>query len=136
MSTYNALGSAIYSKLTGGTALTALLSGTGAVYLDQAPDNGTLPYVIYNLMAGGPSNIYPHDLRSLVYQVRGYSGTQLAAGNIDKQCSLLLHKQALTVTGYTNIWTVRETDIVLNENTPSGEIIYSAGALYRINLDV
>ena len=136
MSTSNAVNAGMYSKLAAGTALTALLAGTTSIYYLQAPSNATLPYVVFNQQAGGPDNDSPIDDRSLVYYVRGYAVTPALAGSIDAQCSALLHRQSLTVSGYTNFWLARETDLQLVETPPTGEEIYSAGATYRIRLTV
>lgn len=134
MSVSLALGSAIYSKLTGSSNLTGLLAGTGAVYRMQAPEAAALPFVVFGLQAGGPENITASDLRDEVYNVQAYARTPALAGSIDAQVSSLLHHGSLTVSGYTNIWCGRETDLEYTESEPTGAIIYHAGALYRIRL--
>lgn len=126
---------AIYNKLTQGAELIALLAGNTSVYHLQAPTSAKLPYVIFNLQGGGAENINRSDMRNLVYFVRGYADTALKAGNIDAQICLLLHNKSLTVTGYTNYWIARETDLAIVENPPNNKPIYMAGGLYRIRLD-
>src|SRR5512139_149109 len=135
MSVTNALNTAIYTKLTGATALTSLLSGTASIYYLQAPDHGTLPYCVWNYMAGGPVNDYPHDSRDEIVFVRGYATIAALAGTIDAQISTLLHRGTLTVSGYTNWWIARETETALIENAPDGTRVYMAGAQYRVRLD-
>ena len=135
MSVYNVLNAAIYSKLTGGTALTAILSGgTASIYGKQATDGAALPYVVFSPVAGGPLNICPADMRDMVYFVRGYSLSDAGAGSIDAQISSLLHGGSLSVSGYTNYNIVREQDFSMIENLPSGQKVYMAGANYRISL--
>lgn len=135
MSVSNVINASIWSTLTAGTALIASLGGTAIYHLEKT-DNATYPLVIYNIQTGSPLNQNPSDLRDVLVQVRAYSTDSAAqAGTIDAQCSTLLHKQTLSVTGYTNYKTVRETDIELVETLPSGAKIYSEGALYRISLD-
>lgn len=134
MSTYNALNAGIYSKLSGGTALTALLASGSAIYYQQAPDYAALPYVVFNQQGGGPDNRTDHDTRSLVYYVRGYAGTPAVAGSVDAQLSALLHRAALTVTGWTNFWLAREEDLATVQVLPNNDRIYSAGATYRVRL--
>lgn len=137
MSINNLLASAIYSKLTAGTILGAGVN----VYRNQANEGAVLPYVVFSLNAGGPLNINPSDLRDEVVFVRAYAstaGTVLGAnvaGSIDALASGALHKQTLTVTGYTCIRTVRELDLELVENPPSGKPIFMSGGMYRISLD-
>lgn len=133
----NQINKSIYDTLKAGTALTALLAGTTAIYNQQPPDNSTMPYVIFNKMGGGPDNDTPSDSRSYLYFVRAYSQTSAAhAGTIDAQISNLLHRKTLTISGYTNYWTVRESDAPQTvDNLPSGERAYQSGAFYRIKID-
>lgn len=133
MSIVNALNTTIYSKLTGGTALTALLAGTTSIYYQQAPDNATMPYVVFSHQAGGPENINPSDIRQQLVYVRSYATNQALAGSIDAQCSTLLHKQNWNVSGYTNFWAAREEDLFPPpQQLPNNEFVYSAGGLYRV----
>lgn len=125
---------AIYTQLAAGTALRALLGGT-AIYYQQAPDGAALPYVVFSLQAGGPENETPSDAWNELYYVRGYAQSPSTAGSIDYECNALLHRKSLTVTGYTNFWTARESGITLVETPPSGGQIWSSGALYRVRLD-
>lgn len=134
MSVLNVTNAAIYSKLASNSTLTALLGGT-AIYYQQAPDNQALPFVVFSLQAGGPQNINPSDLRNQLYFVRGYAATPALAGSIDAQCNASLHGVTLTVSGYTNFWTVRENDFAMPINEPNGARSNMAGAYYRIRLD-
>jgi hypothetical protein len=134
MSVFNACNAGVFTKLAGGTALVGSLGGTAIYYL-QAPEGAALPYVVFSLQAGGPLNVNPSDMRDEVYFVRAYASTPGMAGTIDAQCSALLHRQALSVSGYTNIWTARESDLALVENPPSGRPVFMAGGLYRIKID-
>jgi len=84
---------------------------------------------------GGPDNITPSDLRSLVYGIKAVSDTLLAAANIDARLDALLHNQSISVTGYTNLWLARETDVQFPETAPNGNPIYHYGAYYRIRID-
>lgn len=130
---FGAMGTALYSKLAGGTALIAALGGT-AIYSEQAPDNTAIPYAVYNHMAGGPENITPKIMHTDLWFVRGYASTRAAANLIDGHISDLLHKGSLTVAGWTTFWLVREESIALVDNAPNGEKIYSAGGTYRVRL--
>jgi hypothetical protein len=135
MSTSNAVAQGIYTKLTAGTALTALLAGTASVYWMQAPDNATMPYVVYNHQGGGAINNNPHDTRDMVYYIRAYAARQNLAGSIDTAISNLLHRGTITVSGYSTLRVVRETDIEIVDNALNGSKTYSCGAIYRILLD-
>jgi len=129
----NAVNAGIYSALSGGTALIALLGGT-AIYHHNAPEKKPLPYVVFNKQGGGPENSHPDDARDYVYFVRGYASTAKAAGDIDEAVSSLLHRKSISITGWTTFWLARELEIESVEQTPANVNIYSAGALYRIRI--
>ena len=136
MSVSNLIAAALYTKLSAGTALTALLAGSTSIYNVQAQGSAAFDYVIFSLQAGGPSNITPSDLREQVYFIRGYSDTTAAkAGSIDTQINNLLHHGTLAVSGYTTLSINREMDYQLVENLPNGKQVWTAGGSYRIYLD-
>lgn len=130
---FGAMGSAIYSKLAGGTALVAALGGS-AIYSDRVPAGKARPYVVFNHMGGGPDNITPRDIRSGSWFVRAYANTNEQAKRIDGFIEALLNKGELTVSDWTVFWLVREEDLSLVEDQPNGQFIYMAGGTYRIRL--
>ena len=131
----NELNTAIYSRLSGGTALTALLGGT-AIYHQQAPDGRALPYVVFSTQSAIDENQTANRTKNTLIQVRAFSGVSAAqAGSIDAACDALIHDTPLTVTGYTNFWIRRDGEIELLENLPNGGKVWSSGATYRIRLD-
>jgi len=125
----------LYSKLSADTALVALLSADTPMFNMVAPPNTDMPYVIFFGSGGGPDNITPSDLRSMVYGVKGVASTLNAAASIDARIDTLLHNNSITVSGYTNIWLARETEVQLVEDAPDGNPIYHYGAYYRIRID-
>ena len=131
----NAIGTALWTKLTADSTLTGMLAGTAAIYRTQATEGAALPYVVYSLYAGGPLNIVSSDLREPVYFIRGYGTTMNQAGSIDDRISALLHKGTLAVTGWNNYSLLREEDLELSEEIPNGQFVFMAGGLYRICLD-
>ena len=135
MSAFNALNTAIYSTLSSGTALTALLAGTTAIYNMQAPDGATFDYAVWNLQGGGDDNMTAHRTKNLVVFVRGYSSTSAArAGSIDSKIDALLHKQVLSVSGWSNFWLAREEDVATVEVTEAGNTIWMCGGLFRVRM--
>lgn len=135
MSAFNALNAAIYSTLSSGTALTALLAGTTAIYNMQAVDGATFDYVVFNVQGGGDDNLTAHRTKNLVLFVRGYSSTSAArAGSIDAKVDALLHNAVLNVSGWSNFWSAREEDVSTVEVTESGNKIWMAGGMYRLRL--
>lgn len=141
MSVLNAMGSAIFGKLSAGTALTTLLPGSASIYRIQAPmANGTIatsfPFVIFSVNSGGPRNETPSDRRDEVVWIRAYSKLGPGqAGSIDAAISGLLHNQPVTVTGYTTMHVQRELDAEFVDNLPNTEPVWMCGGMYRFMLD-
>ena len=132
----NALEAALYTMLTGGTALTALLAGTASVYNQRVPSGAAYPCVVFGLQGGGDDNETPRRSRQLVYTVKGITETGPAdAGTIDDQCDALLHGATLSLSGdWGTYWIGREGAINYQEVTGEGDIYTHVGALYRIRL--
>ena len=136
MSVFNAMGSAIFGKLSAGTALTTLLPGSASIYRIQAPNEVAFPFVIFSVNSGGPRNETPSDRRDEVVWIRAYSKLGPAqAGSIDAAISGLLHNQPVTVTGYTTMHVQRELDAEFVDNLPNTEPVWMCGGMYRFMLD-
>lgn len=129
----SALSQAIFNQLANSAALTTLLGGAN-IFNKQAPDLQALPYVIFSMQGGGDQNINPWRLKNVLYFVRGFATTDVAAGQIDAQIDALLHKKKLTITGWCNFQMQRETDMENITQEPNGENIYMAGGMYRVRL--
>lgn len=140
MSAFNAVGSAVYSKLSGGTALTALLhggtaSGTASIYSNIAPFEAAYDYVIFNWQGGTEGNDTAHRVKDITLQVRAYALNQAKAGTIDAQCDALLHGGSLSITGWKVIRQVRSQDIDLVEYDEANRPIFTRGGLYDIKIE-
>ena len=133
MTVLDSTAAAFYTTLTGGTALTALLAGTASVYHQQAPDGAAFDYVVYNHQGGGPDLITSADMESNLWQVRFFSTTSSkTAAQGFTQVDALLHKKNIAISGVTTFWCAREQNIVLVENPPDSQKVYSVGGLYRV----
>lgn len=132
----NELDAALYTRLQG-TAITSQLSGTTALYHIQAPENATLPYIVWNIQGGGDENLTQNRTKNLVVFIRAYSGNTAAqAGSIDAQVDAALSNSSpLTVSGWTNIWLAREQELETVQLEPNGKQVFMAGGLYRVWLD-
>lgn len=130
---FTAMGSALYSTLAAGTALTNKLGGT-AIYSPIAPQGTNPPYVVYSFSAGSDDNSTPRRARSQVWTVKavGTAGLKDAA-EIDNLVDTLLHEQTLTVTGWANYWTARIQDICYSQEA-GGVLYWHVGAQYRIRI--
>ena len=136
----NALSSAIWTQLKGGTALLALLGGGTAgtaIYEDHAPSTAVYPYVIFNQQAGTWQQTDGEHTRfaDFVYQVKGVSSNAYPkeASAIDAQIDARLHNATLSVTGYGLMQCARESDIQYSELS-GNQTFQNVGALYRITL--
>lgn len=130
---FGAMGTALYAKLAGGTALVAALGGS-AIYADQAPQGATPPYVIFSHQGGGVESTYAVEMRSNLWFVRAWADSRSEAAYIDGLCLDLLHRGSLTVSGWSTIWLWRESDMELTDNLPNGVQRYMAGGMYRVRL--
>lgn len=128
----NANDAAIYSRLQTTGALTSLLAGTTAIYHLQAPEGATLPYVVFSLQSGIDDNLSRHRTKQNVWFIRAYSGVSAAqAGSIDAQIDAALHLVPLTVSGWTDFWLARETELETVQLEPSGRQVWMDGGMYR-----
>jgi hypothetical protein len=136
MSAFNALGAAVYSKLSGGTALTALLSGgTASIYNVEPPFEADYDYVVFNVQTGAEQNDTQHRVKDITLQVRGYSTALNRAGSIDAACDALLHAGTLSISGWSMLWLVRGQDVELIEYDESDRPIYTRGGLYDLKIE-
>lgn len=134
----NELGSAIYSKLSAGTALTAQLATmtggtTPAIFNQRAPKEQSYPYVVYNWQAGGQTA--DHDIVSGLEWVRAYGTAAIQAGSAYAAFDALLNGGTMTVSGWSTLSLRREDQIELVEDEPDGSQVYTCGAFYRVILD-
>ena len=142
MSVQNTLNTAIYTQLAGtaGTALTSLLSGGTAspsVFFGQAPDNQSLPYVVWSFPSEIDQNLIPHRMKDVVLRAYAVAAAPAQAGMIDAAIDTLLNEVTLpigTASGYSNIWTKRENGYQLISTSEAGIRYYTSGGDYRINL--
>jgi hypothetical protein len=137
MSSQLAMGSMLYSKLSG-TALGMLLAGGTAapsIYHEQAPDNAALPYVVFLYPASTEDNTTSRRLKDNVVRVYAVALNDAQAGSIDKQIDTMLHHGTLgSAGGWTNIRMQRENDYQLITTTESGVRYYTSGADYRAEI--
>jgi len=129
-----ALETALFSTLSGGTALTGALGGT-AIYNRIAPETQSPPYVIFQWQGGGDENMTPNRTRRLRYTVRAVAENLDQAGTIAGHVDTLLHQQTLTVTGWANFWLAREQDVAYVEIDAAGQPVYHTGGVYEIRID-
>lgn len=129
----NAVGSALWSALAGNSALITTLGGT-AIYFNVVPRDRGLPAVVISLASGIEENMTPVRSVNMVYLVKGVAETALYAGLIAQKVDDALHGATLTITGWGNFWTSRESIVQYLEVDPAGHAFGHAGGEYRIRL--
>ena len=129
----NALKTAIRTRLTAATALTALLSGTAAVYSGLAPSGATLPYVVYTIVSDTELNETPKVERDYLVDIKGISVAGDMADSIAAQIRTAMQTD-IAVTGWGVVDQKRERGINLRE-VVDGKIYYHAGETDRIRLE-
>jgi hypothetical protein len=129
-----ALETALYNKLVGSAALITELGGT-FIYNKQAPQPPGDNYVVFSQQGGGDVNDTPIRERNILYTVFGIALTQEKAGAIDADIDGALHLAELTITGWSNLWLARETDVNIFQIDSGGVTRYHAGAIYRVIMD-
>lgn len=129
-----ALETALYNKLVATAALITELGGT-FIYNKQAPQPPGDNYVVFNQQAGGDVNDTPIRERNILYTVMGIARSQEKAGAIDTNIDTTLHLAELTITGWSNLWLARETDINISQIDSGGVTHYHVGGIYRVIMD-
>lgn len=126
----------IYSMLSGDTAVTDAVGAT-RVYNTLAPQEGARPYVIFFNSGGGPENVYPGKLESLVYVVKAVADDMHTAATIDQKIRKALHHQeaSLTVDWHTPLRILRTNSVQTAERLQDGRVVYHNGAFYRFRMD-
>ena len=131
----NEVETALYSRLTGTAMLTPLLATQTSVYHSIAPQGAAYPLVIVNRQAGSDDNKSPRRARQLLYLVKAVSNKSMKeAGAIDKEIDKALHDQALSITGWSNYWLMRETDVQYVEVAEDDRVYYHSGGIYRMRI--
>lgn len=130
----NAVEMALSARLTGDTALVALLGGT-AIYNGRPPRTAQLPWVTWSLASGLEENVAPPRSQRLVYLVKGVAATLSAAGALATAVDGLLHASPLTVTGATCFQAKRLSVVRYQETDAAGYTISHAGGEYLLRLE-
>lgn len=115
---------AIFTKLKATSAVTALVGGTATprIYALQAPASATLPYVIFYLNAGGVGNLTPREDFNVTYRVEAVAETRQGAQTLMEACFGALHRDSLTVTGWSNFYAHVDTMLAMIKNQDARQL--------------
>ena len=130
---------AIYGAMAGDTTLDGLLASppTGyahSVYYQVAPDEADYPFVIFNRQAGTPSYALggkTHEAEVWLIKAVDRSDTADAADAIAARLNALLTDASLSISGATQLYLRRESDIDYAE-VVDGVTYRHAGSNFRL----
>tara|TARA_R110000868_G_scaffold34930_6_gene125581 strand:- start:1055 stop:1462 length:408 start_codon:yes stop_codon:yes gene_type:complete len=130
-----ASGSAIYSRLSGDSALTAL--GSTGVYYGVAPQSAVAPFVTIQLADGQDSRVF--HARATVQErwlVKGWDtgSSHLRATRIYERCDALLDEYALVVGGGTAMACRRVGQLPDLSEVANGVTYRQAGGRYELEV--
>jgi hypothetical protein len=118
----NALLTGITSKMAGSALATTV---GGRIYLDEAPEGVAFPYVVFFPVNGRQVDTFKNKLDDILIQFSLFSTSKSATEitTMYNNLTALFDDAALSITGYTHIWMIREnfTTIVEQFTTPTGE---------------
>jgi hypothetical protein len=103
----NNLLTSIMTKISG----SSLSSDVGGrVYLDQAPDGAELPYIVFFIVSDVPEDTFKNYLDEILIQFSLFSSSSGATEITTMYSHLksLFDDAALSITGNTHIWMVRQ----------------------------
>lgn len=118
-----ALSTAIYGKLAGSNLETDI---GGRLYKGEAPEGAQFPYVVYSIISNTPEYPGGKTIERVLLQFSLYS---MASGSTEIE-DMLTHLRALyddvslTVTGYSEIYFIREALTTMRDEitTPEGTL--------------
>ena len=98
----------------------------GRIFLDEAPEGSTFPYVIFRIIASGQQDTFKDEIEDTLVQFSIYSISESAAEitAIYADLMALFDWQSITITGGTCIWVVRQGLITMFDDitTPAGTV--------------
>ena len=90
----------------------------GRVYLDAAPDGAQFPYVVFFIVSGNPEDTFKDKIDDTLIQFSLFSASTGAAEITTMYANLktAMDDAALTVTGDTQIWCIRQNLVTMTED--------------------
>lgn len=134
-----ALDKAVYSKLTGSTALCALVGGTAnpRIFNTYAPQDTVTPYVVFQKQGGGHFADTPHENVAPIYMSKAVGGGLSDCVDIEVEITSALDRQDLSIDeadGYAHYATFKQGHLHFAEEIGGGSILFHIGGLYRVGV--
>ncbi len=127
---------ALYSRLSGDSTLTALTGGTAQVYDTLAPQNAGTATVVYQKQSGVPQHTFGTATawEDQLYMVKAITqGSSVVAGQtILSRVDALLNNQPLSVSGGTQFYLQRVNDLPDYREVVNSITYNHTGASYRL----
>lgn len=128
---------AIYQKITGSAAITALLGNATSVFHEVAPPGSPHPYVIFALSAGSDRHLFgARAFRQQTWLIKAVARTDThdVADNIDAAIDSLLFNASITLESGELLDVRRVSDVSYLEENDGNQIRHSGG-LYRFTFN-
>ena len=104
MSTHPDIGQAIYLTLLNHAGVSGLVSNR--IYEQEVQGDDTLPYIVYYIASEIAPNWTPREDLDATFRVEAVSEYLAQAKSVQGAVYTALHRQGLTIAGWSNYWTV------------------------------
>ena len=140
---------ALYGKLSGDTTLTSMLGTPSpryskAIYYQDAPDDipeaAGFPYIIFQQMSGTPQYHFKQGgapVDNEIWMVKGVDRSESADGadGIADRLNVLLTDGSITISGKTQLYLRRESDLPSYSEVTDGVRYIHSGAMFRLTYE-
>jgi len=118
----------LYNKYNGDTDLKAAITG---FYFSEAPQDAVMPYIVYHLVSNVADWTYTEDMENSLIQFSIFDdhSSSTTINDIYEKLKTCYDWTALTVAGYSHIYTMREFNNLTRIND-----IWQENVQYRIEV--
>ncbi len=92
---------AIFAKLDGSSELSGLGTPPTEIYSYRAHSSAVLPYILFILVDGAPTNEQPRNDLDIVYRVSSFGPSRTVTRAMHQAVFELFHEGSLTIAGWT-----------------------------------
>lgn len=124
---------ALFETLTGYPQLNRIIGLR--CYTPIAQPGTPVPYVEYQLVAGGATNTSPRDDIDVDYQIVGWSTSKTQAYQLAEHIGAALRRTTLSMPGWSNYW-ISQGRFIAKSEINDAQQYWGYGAVYNIRADV
>lgn len=121
---------ALRAKLVGTSAITNVVSTR--IYNTHVPEGVSLPYLVFQHVAGGTTNETPTDALDVQFQVKAVSLDPVQAGALEASVRAALHNAALATQDGWGFYDCEHLNPFFLSEDVDRRQVFSAGGTYRI----